>query len=103
MKYGIALKRKPYINGLIKEEAVQLFNLLNEEEAFPIEFESGDAECSAIGFITKESASSLDYEYKFSGLREFMETLLLTKEHIDPDVKENNYQFRGIDIHVIWQ
>lgn len=73
MIYDIVLKKKPYVQGLEKEEILLLLDLLDDEgEVFPIEIEDGDAECSSIGFITVDTAQLLDYDYKNSGLKDFV-------------------------------
>lgn len=73
MKYDIVLKKKPYIQGLEKEEILLILSLLNDEvDVFPIEIEDGEEACSAMGFITVDAAQSLDYDYKNSGLEDFV-------------------------------
>lgn len=101
MKYGIALKRKEFISGLNKSDAMQLFDYLNEEEAFPIEFDAIDAECCVIGFIAKKAASSLDYDYKHSGLKEFLQLQIDSMADADKADNMNTSRFRGINILII--
>lgn len=40
MKYGIVLKEKEFIRGLERNDVINLFDKLNESEAFPIELEA---------------------------------------------------------------
>ena len=73
MNHEIVLRKKPYIEGLVKEEVLELLELLEDDpEVLPIEIEDGERECSAIGFITVDAASSLNYDYKGSGLKDFV-------------------------------
>lgn len=73
MKYDIVLMKKPYVQGLEKRETLLLLDLLEDDvEVFPIEIEDPIAECSAMGFITADIARTLDYDYKNSGLKDFV-------------------------------
>ena len=64
MIYDVVLRKKPYIEGLVKEEVLELLELLGDDpEVLPIEIEDAERACSAIGFITVDAASELDYDY----------------------------------------
>lgn len=73
MYYDIVLIKKPYQEGITKEEiSLLLESLENDIEVLPIEIEDGEAACSAMGFITVDAASMLDYDYINSGLKDFV-------------------------------
>ena len=94
-KFGIILKEKPEIEGLTKAETMQMFDALNGEEVYPLEI-SG-TESSAMGFITKETARILDYDYEESGLEDFI-TLILND--MDRESADGCYTFREIKIYM---
>ena len=63
MKYGIAVKLKHGISGLTKDEVNELFDLLDDTEAYPIEILSKKHKSSAMGFISKSAANKIEFEY----------------------------------------
>lgn len=95
MKYGIVLKEKEFIRGLEKNDVIDLFDKLNESEAFPIELEAKMHECSAMGFITLTAAETFDYDYKTSGLHDFISTIL---DNMNNETEDCEYEFKGIKI-----
>lgn len=95
MKYGIALKEKVFTDGLTRKDVVDLFDMLNNKEAYPIEFEARERECSAMGFITREVAELFDYDYESSGLRDFIAVVLDNKSDESEVCK---YEFKGVSI-----
>lgn len=95
MKYGIVLMEKEFTNGLTKNDVIDLFDMLNDIEAYPIELEARKHECSAMGFITIEAAESLDYDYEESGLHDFIANILDDMENESDDCE---YEFKGIKI-----
>lgn len=100
MKYGIVLKKKQYIHGLTQNEMVKLYDFLGggSTEAFPLEFDAGEAECSAIGLITPDAASHFDYDYKNSGLKDFVSAIL---DNANIDCNGKKYSFQGIDLLIL--
>lgn len=93
--YGIMLIEKPEVEGLTKSEVMQMYDQMDADEAYPLEI-SG-CETSAMGFITKDAAKILDYDYEESGLKDFVATILndMNNESID-----GIYKFRGIKIRL---
>lgn len=61
--FDIVLLEKPGVIGLTKSEVMDLYNMLNQNEGYPIEIENLDGESSAMGFITPNAAYQLKYEY----------------------------------------
>lgn len=93
--YGIALRENYGTNGLSRNDVVDLFDMLNDVEAFPIELEAREHESSAMGFITPGAANLIDYDYERSGFHDFIASIL------DDMEKENDtceYEFKGIRI-----
>lgn len=97
MKYGIVLREKEFTNGLTKNDVTDIFDMLNDIEAYPIELEARKHECSAMGFITIEAAELLDYDYEESGLglHDFIANILDDMENESDDCE---YEFKGIKI-----
>lgn len=97
MKYGIVLKEKEFIRGLERNDVINLFDKLNESEAFPIELEAKTHECSAMGFITLTAAETFDYDYKTSGLQDFISTIL---DDMNNETEDCEYEFRDVKIYL---
>ena len=93
MNYGITLKEKPFDYGLTRQEVVDLFDMLNQTEAYPIELMAMDHECSAMGFIAIDAADQLNYNY--SELEKFVANILDDMENESDDCR---YEFKGISI-----
>lgn len=51
--YGIVLREKELTCGLSQNDVIDLFGMLNDIEAYPIELEAKEHECSAMGFISQ--------------------------------------------------
>lgn len=94
-KFGLVLKQKEAIDGLTKSEIMDLFDMLNDTKAYPIELEAKEHECSAMGFITPETAEFFDYDYKNSGLHDFIAMILDNANLEEPNCI---YTFNGIKI-----
>lgn len=95
-KFGIALKEKPGMDGLTKQDVAELYDMLDGEEAFPLELEPDFVESSAMGFITPEAAEALEYEYQ-TGLREFVVNIL---DDMENESEDGTYEYKGIRIHL---
>lgn len=101
MKYGIVLKEKPGISGLTRRDVAYVFDMLNCEEAYPIELEAKEHESVAMGFIDPKFASMLEYDYEKSGLHDFIAAILddMEKED-DTNVYEHHYNGNRIPIYL---
>lgn len=95
MDFGIVLKEKYEESGLIKSEVMDLFNMLSDTAAYPIEINAKIIKCSAMGFITPKAADILDYDYEISGLNQFI-TNILENETLKSE--DGCYEFRDIKI-----
>ena len=95
MKYGIVLKEKEFFNGLNRNDVIDLFDMLNNIEAYPIELEAIEHECSAMGFITPEASDKLNYDYESSGLHDFIAAIL---DDMNNESDNCEYEFKGIRI-----
>lgn len=92
MIYDVVLRKKPYIEGLVKGEVLELLELLGDDpEVLPIEIEDAERECSAIGFITVDAASELNYDY--SGLKDVV-MIAMEKGYKD-------FNFHGMSVCVL--
>ena len=95
MEYGVVLREKEFTNGLSRNDVIDLFDMLNNVEAYPIELEAREHECSAMGFITPEVAALFAYDYKTSGLHDFIANILDDMKNESPGCV---YEFKGIKI-----
>lgn len=95
MGYGIVLREKECIGGLTRNDVIDSFDMLDNVEAYPIELEAREHECSAMGFITPEVAEFFDYDYEESGLHDFVAGILDDMERESDDCE---YEFKGIKI-----
>ena len=96
-KYDLVLKEKEFITGLEKNEVMELFELLPDAEIYPIELQAKEHECSAMGFITREAAKIMDYDYTTSGLYDFIANIL---DNMNNESQSCEYEFCGIRIYM---
>lgn len=98
-EYSIALKEKPLDSGLTRAEVCDLFDMLNDTEGFPLDFEGVNS--VAMGFISAKDAETINYDFKaLSGLEKMIEEILSDMDKEDPDCE---YTFRSEDIELsIW-
>ena len=61
--FEIALIEKPGCDGLTKADIMDLYDLLSQSEAFPVEIGDINGNSAAMGFITPQAAEELQYEY----------------------------------------
>lgn len=97
MKYDIVLIEKPCGEGVSKDENRELLSLLSENEGYPIEIENKYNDSSAMGFIGCEAANTIDYDYKTSGLNDFIGGILSDTSKERPD---NTYIFKNLVIYL---
>ena len=93
--YEIVLREKELISGLNRNDVRDLFDMLNGTEAYPIELEARQHECSAMGFITPSAAELLYYDYEESGLHDFIALIL---DNMENESNGCSYEFRGLTI-----
>lgn len=63
-KFDIVLLEKPDTDGLTKANCMDLYDMLKESEAYPIEIPNFNNNSMVIGFITPTAAEELKYEYE---------------------------------------
>ena len=95
--FDIVLKEKPFEYGLVKSEIVDLLDMCNNPEVYPIELEARDHECSAMGFISVDAADQLDFDYETSGLHDFIANIL---DDMDNENEDCIYEFKDLLIHL---
>ena len=95
LKYEIVLKEKEFTDGLTRPEIIDMLDMLDGTEVYPIELEARDHECAAMGFISPNAASKLWYNYELSGLHDFIANILDDMKNESDDC---TYEFKGIKI-----
>lgn len=97
MKYGMVVKEKEFFTGLTMQNIQELYGKLDGTEAYPVEIEAKNHECSAMGFITPATAESLDYAYvyKDSGLCLFIADVL---DDMEKESDTHEYMYEGVSI-----
>lgn len=93
--YGIVLLEEPGTDGLTKSEVMDLFDMLDDAEAYPIELWNYSQDCCAMGFISVSAAEKIDYDYEESGLHDFIAEILGDMANESDDCE---YEFKGIRI-----
>ena len=74
--YGLVLMEKYGVEGISKNDAITMFNLLEDDDAFPIELSALERECVALGLISAKAATVIEYDYIASGLRDYIASVL---------------------------
>lgn len=95
MGYGIVLREKEILDGLTRSDVLDLFDMLDCQEGYPIELEARSHECSAMGFISTEAANLFDYDYELTGLHDFVAAIL---DDMNNESATCEYEFRGVKI-----
>lgn len=94
--FGLVLFEKPFESGLTRKDIPELLSKTPEDsEVYPIEIMATQQECSAMGFITRETADLLDFDYEKSGLNNFIADIL---DDLNKETETNTYEFKGIKI-----
>lgn len=93
--YGLVLKEKCGADGLEKSEVIDLFDMLDENKAYPIELSAYAQESTAMGFITANAAELIDYDYEKLGLHDYVASIL---NDTDKECETCEYEFKGIKI-----
>ena len=74
---------------------IDLFNLLDSENVYPIEIPAKEHESFAMGFITSNAANELEFDYEKSGLNDFIAGIL---DDMEKESNDCRYEFKGIKI-----
>lgn len=95
-KYDIVLKEKENPDGLTKMDVNNIFNILANQEVYPLELEALKHESVAMGFITPEAANRIHFNYGFnSPLHYFIASIL---DDMNNESDNHEYEFEGIKI-----
>lgn len=93
--YGLVLIEKCCTDGLTKAEVMDIFDMLDSNEAYPVELSAYAQESSAMGFITPKAAELIDYDYEYSGLHNYIALIL---DDVNREEDSCEYEFKGIKI-----
>lgn len=93
--FGIVMIIKEGNDGLSRSEINEIMDKIGSYFVYPIELQAHFAEYAAMGFITREAAKIIDYDYEQSGLHDFIASIL---EDINPKHDNGIYEFKGIRI-----
>lgn len=77
INFDIALIEKEVERGLSRTEIIDLTDFFEYQEMLPIEIEGDNS--SAMGFISRNYAEKIDYDYEKSGLNQFIANILNDK------------------------
>ena len=94
-EFDITLREVQGVNGLTRNDVIDLFDMLNNEMVYPIELEAREHESVAMGFISPKAAESLDYDYEKSGLHDFIASIL---DDMNNEFDTCEYQFKNTKI-----
>lgn len=93
--FGVALREKECNDGLDRNDAVDLIDMLDENGGYPIEIPAKEHESSAMGFITTNAVNELEFDYEKSGLNDFIADIL---DDVEKESDDCQYEFKGIKI-----
>lgn len=94
-KFDIVLLEKPEEEGLTITDIQDLYALLNDTEAYPIEIENFNGGSIAMGFIIPAAADRIDFEY--DKLKEFIGNILADMTLESP---AHQYEFEGLSVYL---
>ena len=93
--YDMALREVAGNDGLTVSDVVDLYDILSDTKAYPVEIQAKEHECAAMGFITSSGAEKIDYDYEASGLCDFITNIL---DNMELEKDDCTYEFKGIRI-----
>ncbi len=94
--FDIALLQKPCEDGLTKTESMDLYDMLSDSEALPIDLCSTNGNSSALGFITLQAAEKLNY--KLSEYSELGRYIVSVLDDIYKESAKGCYVFNDLKI-----
>lgn len=94
-QFDVVFLEKPGITGLTKTEMMDLFDMLAENEAYPLEIGNPCGDSTAMGVITPAAADRLDYDY--DELTKFIQKILGDMER---ESEDGYYEFKGLRIYL---
>lgn len=95
MGFGIALKEVELDDGLVRQEILDLYDMLDDVVVLPLEIMAREHECSAIGFVTLEAANIIDSDCALPELKVFIASIL---DDMNNENEDCIYEFKGIRI-----
>lgn len=90
MEFKLILHEKPVNEGLTRSEAIDMIDMLSDNEFLLIEIEAKQHESAAMGFISMEFADKLNYDYE--GLTAFVANIL---DDMNNESDDCIYEFEG--------
>ena len=93
--YGLVLRERYGVDGLKKSDVIDLFDMLDSNECYPIELSAYAQESTAMGFISSKAAELIDYDYESSGLHSYIASIL---DDMNKENENNEYEFKDIKI-----
>lgn len=93
--FGVALRETEGADGLNRNDAVDLIDMLDADGAYPIEIPAKEHGSSARGFISVRAANDLEFDYQNSGLNDFIASIL---DDMGKESDDSQYEFKGIKI-----
>lgn len=93
--FDIALREKDLESGLTKPDILDLYEMIKEEECYPIEFQGEFS--AAMGFISTKAAETLNYDYETSGLADFIKGIVNNMERENAD---SSYNFQNLKVWI---
>lgn len=94
-KFDIVLLEKPDDEGLTRTNCMDMFDMLKEEEAYPIEINHPNMTSSAIGFIGKNADEQLNYSHE--QLEKFVQNII---NDINNENENCCYKFNNLDVYL---
>lgn len=96
MIFDIAMIEKPGLEGLTRTEAMYLYDMLSDTEAYRIEIGDINGNSTAMGFMTPAAADILNFEYdQDSELGKFISSIL---DDMDKESEDGTYDFKGLKV-----
>lgn len=92
-KYDIVLCQKDGSTGISIQEIQKMYTYLNADQSIPLEICAKEHECSAIGFITNEAYSNLEYD--LCSLADFIASIM---DDINMETADDSYEHKGVSI-----
>lgn len=97
----VALIEKEVQCGLTKNDILYLFDKLkitdDNAEVYLLEVDNPNGTSSAMGFITKEMAETIDYDYESCGLIGIIQDVLAD---VDNENVNKIYVTKGIEVYI---
>ena len=95
--YDAVLYHKKGTDGLNFKEVTKIFNLLKEDDAYPLDIEAEIQECAAEGFITRSGANLLDYN-----LENLRKGIIEILEDVSKEVATGIYEICGLKVKLMY-